>query len=126
MKTALTTAQPSGTSITHSLNTLCSTPIGPNLPSPHELLMNCTSYRPRHEPTHVDLDQVRDYLITQNSKQKFHYDKRHKVKQLNDLEQGQDILFLSPINHKSYSEGTVVSQAQEPRSYILEGTRLQV
>ena len=117
---ALTTAQPSGTSITHTLNTLHSTPIGPNLPSPHEILLNCTSYRHRHQPTHVDLDQVRDYLITKKSKQKFHYDKRHNAKLLNDLEPGQEVLFLSPIDHKSYIEGTVVSQVQEPRSYILE------
>ena len=48
IKTALTTAQPSGTSITHTLHTLCSTPIGSNLPSPHEILLNCTSYRPGH------------------------------------------------------------------------------
>ena len=34
IKTALTTAQPSGTSITYTLNTLCSPPIGPNLPPP--------------------------------------------------------------------------------------------
>ena len=120
IKTALTTAQPSGSSITHTLNTLCSTPIGPNLPSLHEILMNRTSYRPRHQPTHVDLDQVRDYLITQKSKQKFYYDKRHNAKLLNNLEPGQEVLFLSPIDHKPYIEGTVVNQAQEPRSYILE------
>ena len=34
IKTALTTAQPSGTSITHTLHILHSTPFGPNLPSP--------------------------------------------------------------------------------------------
>ena len=106
--------------MTHTLNTLCSTPIGPNLPSPCEILMNCTSYKPGHQPTHVDLDQVRDYLITQKSKQKFYYSKRHKAKPLNDLEPGQEVLFLSPVDHKSYIEGTVVSQAQEPRSYMLE------
>ena len=71
IKTALTTAQPSGTSITHTLKTLHSTPIGPNLPSPHKILMNRTSYRPGHQPTHVDLDQVRDYLITQSPNKSF-------------------------------------------------------
>ena len=90
------------------------------MPSPCEILLNHTSYRPGHQPTHVDLDQVRDYLITQKSKQKFYYDKRHNAKLLNDIEPGQEVLFLSPLDHKSYIEGTVVSQAQEPRSYILE------
>ena len=120
IKTALTTAQPSGTSITLTLHNLCSTPIGPNLPSPHEIPLNCTSYRPRHQPTHVDLDQVRDYLITKKSKQKFYYDKKHNARLLNDLDPVQEVLFLSLIDHKSYIEGTVVCQAQEPRSYILE------
>ena len=44
----------------------------------------------------------------------------HNARLLHDLEPGQEVLVLSPIDHKSYIEGTVVSQAQEPRSYILE------
>ena len=44
----------------------------------------------------------------------------HNTKLLNDLEPGQEVLFLIPVDHKSYIEDTVVSQAQEPRSYILE------
>ena len=46
--------------------------------------------------------------------------KRHNARLLNDLEPGQEVLVLSPIDHKSCIEDTVVSQAQEPRSYILE------
>ena len=79
LKTALTTTNPAGTSIDHILKTLCSTPIGPNLPSPHEILLNHTSHRPGMRLTSVDLEQVRDYLITKKAQQKVHYDKRHRA-----------------------------------------------
>ena len=50
----------------------------------------------------------------------FYYDKRHKARLLEDLEPGQEVLFLSSTDHMSYKEGTIISQAQEQRSYILE------
>ena len=46
------------------LQTLHSTPIGPNLPSPHEILLNCTDPKPGQPSTPIDVEQVRDYLIT--------------------------------------------------------------
>ena len=70
--------------------------------------------------TLVDLQQVRDYLKTIKAQQKDHFDKRHRPWQLDDLETGQDVLFLSPIDQTSYLEGTVIGQAQMPRSYYIE------
>ena len=120
MKTSLTATKPTGISIHNVLKTLCSTPIGPNLPSPHEILLNHTNYRPGMPSTSVDLEQVRDYFITKKAQQKVQYDKRHRAQQLDDLEPGKDVLFLSPINQTSYLEGTVIGQAQMPRSYYIE------
>ena len=79
LKTSLTTTKPAGTSNDHVLQTLHFTPIGPNLPSPHEILLNHTNYRPGMPLTPVDLEQVRDYLMTKKAQQKDHYDKRHRA-----------------------------------------------
>ena len=85
IKISLTNAKSSGMSIDYLLHTLCSTPIGPNLPSPCEILLNCTNYRPGKPSTPVDLELVRDYLITK-VQQKTHYDRRHRTQHLDDLE----------------------------------------
>ena len=95
-------------------------PIGPSLPSPCEILLNCTDPKPGHPPTPINLEQVRDYLITKKSTQKHYYDTRHNTRPLPDLSPGQDVLFLSPVDQMSYLEGTIVSQASTPRSYIIE------
>ena len=116
----MTTAQSSNISIDHLLQTLCSFPIGLNLPSPYGILLNCTDYRPRQPSIPINLEQVRDYLITKNLAQKHHYDQRHNARPLPDLSPRQDILFLSPIEQTSYLEGTIISCANTPRSYIIK------
>ena len=112
IKTSLTTTKSSGISTDHILQTLLSMPIGPNLPSPCEILFNHSDYKPGK--------QVRDYPITRKTLQKAHYDKRHKAWPLSDLVPRQDVLFLSPADQTSYIEGTIVDEAQTPRSYIIE------
>ena len=103
------------------LQTLCYTPIGPNLSSPCKILLNCTDPRSRQPSTPIDLEQVRDYLIAKRSVQKHYFDKRHNTRPLLDLSPRQDVLFLSPVDQTSFLEGTIVSQANMPRSYIIEG-----
>ena len=120
IKTSLATAQASNTSIDHLLQTLHSTPTGSSLPSPCKILLNQTDPKPGHPSTPIDLEQVRDYLITKKSVQKHYYDKRHNTRPLPDLSPAQDVLFLSPVDQMSYIEGTIVSQANTPRSYIIE------
>ena len=120
IKTSLATAQASNTSIDHLLQILCSTPIGPSLPSPCKILLNRTDHKPGHPSTPIDFKQVRDYLITKKLVQKHYYDKRHNTRPLPDLSPGQDVLFLSLVDQMSYPEGTIVSQANTPRSYIIE------
>ena len=64
--TSLTTSQSCNLSLDHMLQTLCSTAIGPNLPSPHEILLNCADAKQGQPSTPIDIEQVRDYLITKN------------------------------------------------------------
>ena len=109
IKTSLATTQASNTSLDQLLHTLCSTPIGPSLPSPRKILLNCTDPKPGHPSTPINLEQVRDYLITKKSTQKHYYDTRHNTRPLPDLSPSQDVLFLSPVDQMSYLEGTIVS-----------------
>ena len=102
------------------LQTLCSTLIGPNLPSPHKILINCTDHKPGQPSTPIDLDRLRDYLITKKSAQKHHYDKIHNARPLPDLIPKQDDLFLSPGDQTSYLEGTIIDCANTSRSYIIK------
>ena len=103
------------------LQTLCSTPIRPNLPFLHDILPNYTDPKPGQPSTPIDLEQVGDYLITIKSVQKHYFEKRHNTRPLQDLSPRQDVLFLSLVGQTSYLEGTIVSQANMPRSYIIEG-----
>ena len=120
IKTSLATTQASNTSLDQLLHTLPSTPIGPSLPSPHEILLNHTDPKPGHPSTPINLEQVRDYLITKKSTQKHYYNTRHNTRPLPDLSPGQDILFLSRVDQMSYIKGTIVSRVSTPRSYIIE------
>ena len=120
IKTSLATTQASNTSLDQLLHTLHSTPIGPSLPSPCKILLNRTDPKPSHPSTPINLEQVRDYLITKKSTQKHYYDTRHNTRPLPDLSPSQDILFLSPVDQMSYLKGTIVSRASTPRSYIIE------
>ena len=95
-------------------------PIGPNLPSPWEILHNCIEECPGKLSTPVDMEAVRNYLITKKTLQKEYHDKTHNAKPLPDLIQGQKILFLSPADPNQYIEGTVIAKVPQPRSYLLE------
>ena len=66
------------------------------------------------------MEAVRNYLITKKTLQKGYHDKTHNVKPLPDLIQGQEVLFLSPVDPNQYIEGTVIAKASQPRSYLLE------
>ena len=102
------------------LLSLRSSPIGPNLPSPREILHNHTEECPG-QPSHpVDCEQVRNYLLDKKATQKEYHDKNHNARPLSELEPGQKILFLSPREENQYIEGTITTKAATPRSYYLE------
>ena len=70
MKTALATATTSGKTLDDVLLSLRSSPNGPNLPSPREILHNRTEEHPG-QPSHpVDCEQVRNYLLDKKTTQK--------------------------------------------------------
>ena len=96
MKTALATATASRKTLDDVLLSLRSTPIGPNLPSPREILHNHTEKRPGQTPHAIDYEEVRNYLLDKKSTQKRYHDQSHNVKPLPELKPGQKILFLSP------------------------------
>ena len=121
IKTALTTAEASGKTLDKILLHIRSTPIGPDLPSSREILHNLTEDRPGKPSQPVNFGQIRNYLISQNGKQKDNHDCRHQAKSLPELQPGQQVLFLSPVNNKSeYIPGTILSPSSTPRSYKIE------
>ena len=120
MKTALATATTSDKTLDDVLLSLRSSPIGPNLPSPREILHNQTEEHPG-QPSHpVDCEQVRNYLLDKKTTQKEYHDKSHNTRPLSELEPGQKILFLSPREENQYIEGTITTKAATPRSYYIE------
>ena len=120
IKTALSMGHDSKLPIEDILLNLRKQPIGPNLPSPQEILHKHIEEYPDKLSTSVDMEAVRNYLITKKTSQKEYHDKTHNAKPLPDLIQGQEILFLSPEDPNQYVEGTVIAKAPQPRSYLLE------
>ena len=101
--TALSTGHDSKLPIEDVLLNISTQPIGPNLPSPWEILYNCIEACPGKPSTPVDMEAVRNYLITKKNMQKECHDKTHNAKPPPDLTQGQEVLFLSPAdpNHST-------------------------
>ena len=120
IKTALSTGHDSKLPIEDILLNIRTQPIGPNLPSPQEILHNHIEACPGKLSTPVDMEAVRNYLITKKTSQKEYHDKAHNAKPPPDLIQGQEVLFLSPADPNQYIEGTVLAKAPQPRSYLLE------
>ena len=113
IKTALVTANSSGKSLNDLLLILRSTPIGPHLPSPREILHNRTQDQTGQPPHPVDFEEVRNYLIPQKSTEKRHYDKRHNIRDLPELHPG-------PADTNIYIEGTITGPSTTPHSYTIE------
>ena len=120
IKTALSTGQASKLPTKNILLNLRAQPIGPNLPSPQEILHNCIEECPGKPSQPVDMEAVRNYLITKRTSQKGNHNKAHNVKPLSELIQGQEILFISPADPNQYIEGTIITKAPQPRSYLIE------
>ena len=120
IKTLLATATTSGKTLDDVLLRLRSTPIGPNLPSPREILHNNTEECPGHPSCPVNYEQVRNYLLDKKATQKEYHDKSHNIKPLPELVPGQKILFLSPKKENQYIKGTIMTKASTPRSYYVQ------
>ena len=113
------TASASGKTLDDLLLCIRPTPIRPNLPSPREILHNCTEECPG-QPSHpINYEQVRNYLLDKKEIQKKYHDQSHNVKPLSELNTGQNVLFLSPKEQNQYIKGTVTAKASTPRSYYI-------
>ena len=104
IKPALSTGHDSKLPIDDILLNIRTQPIGPNLPSPQEILHNHIEAYPGKLSTPVDMEAVRNYLITKKNLQKEYHDKTHNAKPLPDPIQGQEVSFLRSADPNQYIE----------------------
>ena len=76
IKTALSTGLPAKKLLEAVLLDLRSMPIGPNMPTPHEILHNRTIQQPGRPSQPVDMEHIRNFLI---SKRQAHCDQFNKA-----------------------------------------------
>ena len=119
IKTALSTTQESFKSLEDLLLDLRLTLIGPNVPSPWEILHNRTFKCPSKPSTPVNMECVHNYLVSKCQSQKQAFDRTHGVRELDDLWHSQEMLFLSPTTDQ-YIPGTILDKATIPYSYTIE------
>ena len=77
IKTALNTALQAKKSLETVLLDLRSTPIGPNMPSPQEILHNRTIQCPGRPPQPVNMEKIRNILISRKPSQCDQFNKAH-------------------------------------------------
>ena len=116
----LSTTQEYGKSLEELLFDLCSTPIGANMPSPQEILHNRTFQWPGKPSTPVDMECVCNFLLLRKQSQKQHFGHAHNARELQQLDPGQEVLYLSPAENE-YIPRTIIDKASTPCSYIIEG-----
>ena len=74
IKTVLSTSQDSRKTLEDLLLDLCSTLIGPNLPSSREILLNRTLQHPSRPSTPVNMESVRNYFLSRKQSLKVQFD----------------------------------------------------
>ena len=110
----LSTSQDVGTSLEDLLLDLWSTPIGPKILSPREILHNRMIQHPGRSSTPVNMEEVWNHLITKKKTQKQYFDKAHNVKSMSQLDPSQEVLFLSWADQCFYIPGTIINKASTP------------
>ena len=98
---------------------LQSTPTGPNMPSPWEILRNRTFQCPSKPSISVDMECICNYLVSKSHSQKQSFDRAQGDRELKELQPSQEVLFLSPIV-EHYILGTIIDKATMLHSYIIE------
>ena len=107
IKTALNTALPANKSLEAVLLDLWSTPIGPNMPAPQEILHTRTIQWPGKPSLPIDLEKVRNFLISRRQAQCDQFNKAHRAQVLPEFPPGQEVLFRSPADDE-YIPGTIL------------------
>ena len=119
IKTALNTALPAKKPLESVLLDLRSTPIGPKMASPHEILHNRSIQQPGRPSQPIDMEQVRNFLISCRQAQCDQFNKAHGVQGLPELSPGQEVLFKSPADNE-YILGNIIEKAPVLGSYYIE------
>ena len=107
LKAVLSTGQDSHKPLKDVLLGLQSTLIGPNIPSPCEILHNRMFQCPGKPSLPDDKESVRNYLLSHRQSQKTYFNKVHSVHDLIQLGSGQEVLFRSPVEDK-YIPRTII------------------
>ena len=119
IKTMLNTALPAKKSLETVLLDLRSTPIGPTMPALNKILHNRAIQWPGKPSQPIDLEKVRNFLISRRQAQCDQFNKAHGAWPLPELPPGQEVLFRSPADDK-YIPGTILEKAPAPQSYIIK------
>ena len=119
IKTALNTALQSKKPLEAVLLYLCSTPIGPNMPALWEILHNRNIQWPGWPSQLVDMEKIRNFLISNKQAQCDQFNKPHGAQAHPELHPGQEVLFRS-LAVDEYILGTILEKATAPCSYIIE------
>ena len=98
---------------------LRSMPIGPNMPSPCEILHNRSIQWPGRPSQPINMEQVRNFPISCRQAQCDQFNKAHGVQALPEFSPGQEVLFKSPADDE-YILGTIIEKAPAPHSYYIE------
>ena len=84
VNTKLSTSQDSRKTLEDLLLDLHSTPIGPTMPSPREILHKTTLQHPIRPSAPVDMESVRNYLLSRKQSIKAQFDRAHGAHELQD------------------------------------------
>ena len=87
------------------------------MPSPREILHNRTIWHLCKPSQPVDMERVRNFLLSHKQSQCIQFDKASGAYALSELTPGQEGFFRSPSDDK-YIPGTIVNKATTPHSYI--------
>ena len=119
IKTTLNTALPAYKPLVIVLLDLRSMPLGPKMPAPCKILHNRTIQWPGRPSQPIDLEKVRNFLISRRQARCDQFNKAHRVWALSELLPGQEVLFKSPANDE-YIPGTIIEKTPTPQSYIIK------
>ena len=120
IKTALSTTQDAGKSIEDLLWDLQSTPIGPKMPSPRDILQNRMIQYPGKPSTPVDMEHICNHLLAKKKNQKQFFNRAHNAKPMTQLDPSQEVLFLSLGDQSTYIPSTIVNKAYTQQNYHIE------
>ena len=102
IKTAFNITQTVGTPLDTFLLNLCSTLIGPHMPSPYEIQLNQIQECPGKPPQPIDQKAMCNYLILKKGLQQEYFDRMHNVHPLPEVIPNQEVLFILPAKQNAY------------------------